>query len=373
MDWLSQGACYCCHGEQPSSSIEAEIPGNVAHHLRAATDPNVKVSRYWRMTSDDVMLIDYTEIGDKYVQYSGTAVSEKQVTKTIDISQSTRLKCTGRRPEWKVKFYQRKVTKWGINFAATIKFDGTVIYLPGFKTYDPAGVSNDGHGSERLGASCASSLLEMFGVILHAAVLGCDHCQLEEIADLFRDEILQYYHGRETLFSWMVSQLQEAREGILTVTSYPDHLQEASHPHVGALAIRSVQSLHNGDQMAKDLDKLQASSEKPSIMPAAEQKPRDRSLPEVSESRVEVTKSCIVSSLDPRQPGISAKAVENPVLKQALSLAEQLQALEEHYSKLEQRMILLEKSAMMTKGVHVQVREAIDLDDFKKKKKRQSD
>lgn len=224
---LGRVVCCCCSHSPKNDvkqTIKAEMPPNVAMELRLAADPEEKMGKAWSMTSNDVMQIQFTETGKKYGE---TIISEHKCQKPIDLSQS---KKPGRK---KAKFIGRSCHEWGINFGATMIINGTTIYLPGFKTYDPAGESGDEHSSELVGMGCATSLMEMYSAMVHATVLGCDHSQLEEIADLFRSEILEKYHGRAHLFSWLVRQLHEAMTtGTIAVTPYPVHIQEAIRAHL---------------------------------------------------------------------------------------------------------------------------------------------
>lgn len=219
---LGRIVCCCCSHDQKKDgkhTIKADMPPNVAMELRLAADPEEKKGKAWMMTSNDVMKVEFTEIGKKYGE---SVISEHKVMRDIDLRESMK---PGKK---KAKFIGRSCHMWGINFGATMIINGTTIYLPGFKTYDPAGESGDEHSSELVGMSCAKSLMEMYAAMVHATVLGCDHRQLEIIADLFRENILEKYHGRAHLFSWLVRQLHEAMTtGTIAVTPYPVHIQEA--------------------------------------------------------------------------------------------------------------------------------------------------
>mmetsp|Transcript_95513 Transcript_95513/g.179743 ORF Transcript_95513/g.179743 Transcript_95513/m.179743 type:complete len:295 (-) Transcript_95513:34-918(-) len=248
--WLARHLCCCCTDplDKANRAVQAEFPRRTTHFLRIATDPEAKKGQSWELTADNVLMIDYNE--------NGTALGENKLMTTnvkteLDLKKSRRWKVMGGadKAAVKAKFIARKAQKWGINWAGQIVCNGSVMYLPGFKTYDPAGETGHPHNSEIVGVSCAASLNEIFGVMLHAVVLGCDHVQLEELADKFRLEIMKQYHGREELFSWLVRQLHEAMTSeILKVTPYPTHLQEAIRS--GVLDVSDKSHEHSGEYLS---------------------------------------------------------------------------------------------------------------------------
>lgn len=92
----------------------------------------------------------------------------------------------------------KPVEKWGINFAGTVHVshksgEERVIYLPGTRTYDPAGITGkpqshirvciyvyvcmcigDPHASERIGPSCSRTQLAISVTHLIAAISGAN-------------------------------------------------------------------------------------------------------------------------------------------------------------------------------------------------------
>lgn len=105
------------------------------------------------------------------------------------------------------------ITKWGISFACTIVVahpDGNTfaMYIPGERSYDPAGMTGDPHASERIGASCAAVQLAITLAQLAALNRGATLDQVKMIQDDMRKLIVRY-HGRVVLFEWMYDQIKK--------------------------------------------------------------------------------------------------------------------------------------------------------------------
>ena len=100
-------------------------------------------------------------------------------------------------PDFSLQFVNQPVEVWGINFAGTVRVchksgQQRLIYLPGTRTYDPAGITGlpdmyskrmlshislppltgDPHASERIGPSCSRTQIGVSACQLVAAVRG---------------------------------------------------------------------------------------------------------------------------------------------------------------------------------------------------------
>lgn len=119
---------------------------------------------------------------------------------------------------------------WGINFAGSIEiqFDSSnekfTVYLPGTRTYDPAGMSGDPHASERIGGSCSKAQLLITTAQLTALKLGADSIGLQALQDVCRPNI-DRYHGRAGLFDYMFQQLSDVCIHRRSPPSYPEFLK----------------------------------------------------------------------------------------------------------------------------------------------------
>ena len=115
---------------------------------------------------------------------------------------------------FKTTFDPTPVEAWGINFVGVVQVkhddgDERVIYIPGTRSYDPAGMSGDPHASERIGPSCSRAQAAITLAQIMAALYGAKEDQVEELQEKLRPLITRY-HGREALFDWMLLQIQEA-------------------------------------------------------------------------------------------------------------------------------------------------------------------
>ena len=133
------------------------------------------------------------------------------------------------------RFLETEVEKWGVNFAATLQvlhpgrgvagsFLALPIYLPGVRTYDPAGATGDRHASERVGASCAVAQAMITIAQLAAAALGAGRDGVGALQGAFADAV-RCYHGRDTLFAFMHAQVVAACFDQVACVSYPDFIR----------------------------------------------------------------------------------------------------------------------------------------------------
>ena len=112
-----------------------------------------------------------------------------------------------------LRFNQAQENQWGLNFVGSVTVthdDGSEykIYIPGTRTYDPAGKTGDPHASERIGPSCSrTQAVITFGQLM-AALHGAEESSLDQLQEKLRPLITKY-HGRETLFDWMFLQIKE--------------------------------------------------------------------------------------------------------------------------------------------------------------------
>lgn len=141
--------------------------------------------------------------------------------KGIPYGESTTSECLveasfhcGLNANFKLSFEATDSCQWGINFVGQVivsHADGTQcrIYLPGVRTYDPAGKSGDPHASERIGPSCFRTQTAITVAQLVAAHHGASIDSLKEMQCKLR-HMISKYHGREVLFDWMFLQIQES-------------------------------------------------------------------------------------------------------------------------------------------------------------------
>ena len=130
---------------------------------------------------------------------------------------------------FKTTFDPTPVEAWGINFVGVVQVkhddgDERVIYIPGTRSYDPAGMSGDPHASERIGPSCSRAQAAITLAQIMAALYGAKEDQVEELQEKLRPLITRY-HGREALFDWMLLQIQEAIYQNKDVTPYPEFIK----------------------------------------------------------------------------------------------------------------------------------------------------
>lgn len=90
----------------------------------------------------------YSIYGDEFrfkFQEHGVAYNETQASDyLVDIG----LKVCSGTPGFSLRFSPKAVEKWGINFAGTVcvkhgSGEERVVYLPGTRTYDPAGITGE--------------------------------------------------------------------------------------------------------------------------------------------------------------------------------------------------------------------------------------
>ncbi len=142
-------------------------------------------------------------------QEKGTAYGDSQPSQFLVESS---LNCKDKR---NISFHFNPVQadRWALNFAGTVTVahdDGSkhTIYLPGTRTYDPAGMTGDPHASERIGPSCSRTQAAITLGQIMAALHGADQTALEDLQEKLRP-LVNRYHGRETLFDWMLLQIKE--------------------------------------------------------------------------------------------------------------------------------------------------------------------
>lgn len=119
----------------------------------------------------------------------------------------------------------------GINFPAkawlTRSHNDTVsdypVYIPGQWTYDPAGITDDAHASEAVGASCAEFLFECAVAMLAAVAHGGGSAAVAELLAAF-NPANRRYHGRMTMLEWTAKQITCALDGVASPT-YPEFIQ----------------------------------------------------------------------------------------------------------------------------------------------------
>ena len=115
--------------------------------------------------------------------------------------------------DFSLAFDPTPVEAWGLNFVGVVRVtrDGAerLIYIPGTRTYDPAGISGDPHASERIGPSCSRTQIAITLAELVAALHGGGVAELGQLQENLLPLIARY-HGRQTLFQWMFVQIKDA-------------------------------------------------------------------------------------------------------------------------------------------------------------------
>lgn len=128
-------------------------------------------------------------------QEHGVAYGEKEAS---EMKAEASCLLPGGSPHFSLQFINQPVRMWGINFAGTVRVchksgQQRLIYLPGTRTYDPAGITGlpdlyskgilshlsfftppagDPHASERIGPSCSRTQIGVSACQLVAAVRG---------------------------------------------------------------------------------------------------------------------------------------------------------------------------------------------------------
>ena len=136
--------------------------------------------------------------------YDETDASTQQVKVTLTLEGSA---------DFKLAFDPTPVEAWGINFVGVVRVrrDGKqerLIYIPGTRTYDPAGISGDPHASERIGPSCSRTQCAITLAELVAGLHGAGVAQLTQMQEQLLPLVTRY-HGRQALFQWMLTQIQD--------------------------------------------------------------------------------------------------------------------------------------------------------------------
>lgn len=160
-------------------------------------------------------------------QEHGVAYNEQEAT---DYVSDVCFRIDGESSGISLKVDLNAVEKWGINFAGTVACkhpsgEERIVYLPGTRTYDPAGMTGDPHASERIGPSCSRTQMGITLSELFAAQKGAELKQIGAMQEKLAPMITRY-HGREFLFQWMKLQIEEAIYKNKDVTPYPEYLKE---------------------------------------------------------------------------------------------------------------------------------------------------
>jgi hypothetical protein len=150
-----------------------------------------------------------------------------------DTSQQQAKLCLSNLPgtvDFKLAFDSTPTCRWGINFAGTTHVthpSGIIrtIYVPGTRTYDPAGKTGDPHASERIGPSCSRTQCAITLVQMVAACHGATVDQLIQMQEALCPLVTRY-HGRLVLFDWMLLQIREAIFENKDVTPYPEYIKK---------------------------------------------------------------------------------------------------------------------------------------------------
>ena len=139
----------------------------------------------------------------------GVAYNEKETSTQLA---ETSFQTSGK-TDIRLKFDPTPTQKWGINFVGVVKVthpngEEKVLYMPGTRTYDPAGMTGDPHASERIGPSCSRTQAAITLSQLTAVRVGATLEQVRAIQEACRP-LISRYHGRIALFDWVFLQIQE--------------------------------------------------------------------------------------------------------------------------------------------------------------------
>jgi hypothetical protein len=211
--------------------MSATIPANFEAHLALGDgSAGADVSEVLGLSSSQVVNL-YSCGPDQFtysfqehgVAYGETAATDRKAEVTFSLP-------PGSSPAFSLHVSSQPVEKWGINFAGSVVVrhktgEERVVYLPGTRTYDPAGITGDPHASERIGPSCSRTQLAVSLSQLVAAARGALPADISLIQEKTRP-LIQRYHGREALFDWIVQQICDAVFHNKEVTPYPDFLQQ---------------------------------------------------------------------------------------------------------------------------------------------------
>jgi hypothetical protein len=164
----------------------------------------------------NTFMFDFTEFETAYNETTPSALHK--TTQFVVAPPSNRLKLT---------LVADPVEKWGINWAGMVLAETSdkrprIIYLPGERTYDPAGLTGDAHASERIGKTCARTQAAITVAELNAVNVGASIEQIAQIQGATED-VIKRYHGRLTLWKYMFEQIKAAVERY-DVAPYPDYV-----------------------------------------------------------------------------------------------------------------------------------------------------
>ncbi len=142
-------------------------------------------------------------------QESGTAYGDTAVSQCLVETTFTCVDQLG----ISLQFNSIPIVQWGLNYVGTVTVthgnsNKYTIYIPGTRTYDPAGKTGDPHASERIGPSCSRTQAAITLGQLVAVLRGGVRSDLNELQEKLRP-LINKYHGRETLFDWMFLQIKE--------------------------------------------------------------------------------------------------------------------------------------------------------------------
>mmetsp|Transcript_20071 Transcript_20071/g.30053 ORF Transcript_20071/g.30053 Transcript_20071/m.30053 type:complete len:943 (-) Transcript_20071:48-2876(-) len=160
---------------------------------------------------DKGFTFNFTEKGKTYTDHKKE--SEAKINTKIVFR---RTKSGSSKEYIKTRFIDKTCIKWGLNFSGKVEVKITklrcptevfYIYIPGQKTYDPAGRTGDPHASEAIGASCTRFQGAVTSAQIFAAINGATSTDIQKIQEDAR-HVLNNYHGRGALFEWMQHQIQ---------------------------------------------------------------------------------------------------------------------------------------------------------------------
>jgi len=196
--------------------------GSEGHPMASvyAFESNSIPNLYEVAADGSTLKVSYSESG---VAYNETAVTVGTAECEVELHASD--------DGFQVKFNSERVRKWGVDFAASLTVTHSKngrsfeVYLPGTRTYDPAGTSGDPHASERIGGSCSQTQMAITAVQVFAALRGASVEGVRVIQDAFAP-LIERYHGRITLFRWMFNQVKQTVFDQTFVTPYPEFIRQ---------------------------------------------------------------------------------------------------------------------------------------------------
>eukprot|EP00357_Protocruzia_adherens_P034123 CAMPEP_0115005728 /NCGR_PEP_ID=MMETSP0216-20121206/20059_1 /TAXON_ID=223996 /ORGANISM="Protocruzia adherens, Strain Boccale" /LENGTH=327 /DNA_ID=CAMNT_0002372139 /DNA_START=270 /DNA_END=1250 /DNA_ORIENTATION=- len=146
----------------------------------------------------------------------------------------------------------------GVNFVGEINVthpsgETARIFLPGARTYDPAGITGHAHASERIGPDCFASQTAITVAQIYAIKVGCP---LKFIQAMQKNSlpVIEAFHERFELHEWMHHQVVSALLEKKQPMKYPEFLKQKIE--TGSLNFDGAGHEHSREYMLRFEDYL---------------------------------------------------------------------------------------------------------------------